>query len=359
MIRHTAEPTAPKATRASSKTPFLREPGPDRARTVRAGSQTVRVVRLGTQETSITVPAEVGDVPVRIIKPAGTAETLPAVLYMHGGGWIPGNAGRRDRLVRELAVRTGGALVRVEYDRSPEAQYQFAIEQAHATARWIVQHGSTHGLDGTHLVVAGDWVGANMATALAILARRRGDVTVSHQSLYYPVVGADQDTSSYREYADGPCLTATPMAWSWDACLPDPTRRSEFTAPPPRSCSSELAGPGAFVIIDENDVLRDRGEAYARKLTEAGVRTASVRFSGTLNDFLMLSPGRGTAVATTAFEQAIPVLRKALGMSCPPQVHEGLPAAHTSPACAIPLPTAAESSSQVGRPAFSGRVNCC
>jgi acetyl esterase/lipase len=104
------------------------------------------------------------------------------------------------------------------------------------------------------------------------------------------------------------------MAWFWDAYLPDHNRRAEVTASPLRADLEELAGlPETFLIVDENDVLRDEGEAYARKLTEAGVRTTSVRYNGTIHDFMMLNPLRQTAATAGAVEQAIHVLRKALG----------------------------------------------
>jgi acetyl esterase len=234
-------------------------------------------------------------------------------LYVHGGGWILGNAGTHDRLVRELAVGVKAAVVFVEYDRSPEAHYPVAIEQAYGTAQWIMQHGLGEGLDATRLAVAGDSVGGNMAAALAILAKQRGDVTFVHQSLYYPVTDAAQDTESYREFADGPFLLAKSMEWFWDAYLPDQSKRAETTVSPLRASLDELSGlPEAFVIVDENDVLRDEGEAYARKLTEAGVRTTCVRYNGIIHDFMMLNPVRETAAATAAIEQAIHILRKAL-----------------------------------------------
>ena len=152
-----------------------------------------------------------------------------------------------------------------------------------------------------------------MAAAVAILAKQRGDVRFVHQSMYYPVTDAAQDTASYREFADGPFLTAKAMAWFWDAYAPDLSSRSEITASPLRASLGDLTGlPPAFVIVDENDVLRDEGEAYARHLTEAGVPTTTVRYNGILHDFMMLNPLRKTQAATAAIEQAIHVLRKAL-----------------------------------------------
>jgi acetyl esterase len=317
MNEHCLEPAAQGIADATSRPPFLYELGPAGARKVLDDIQAAPVDKLKVDDEWIVVPAEVGDVgdvPVRIVKPLGATEALPAVLYVHGGGWVLGTAGTHDRLVRELAVGANAAVVFVEYDRSPEARYPIAIEQAYATARWIVRDGSAMGLDGSRLAVAGDSVGGNMAAALTLLAKQRGDVAFVHQSLYYPVTDAAQDTDSYREFADGPFLTAKAMAWYWDAYLPEREERYEITASPLRATLDDLAGlPEAFVIVDENDVLRDEGEAYARRLTAAGVRTTSVRFNGTVHDFLMLNALRGTAATTAAVEQAIHVLRKALG----------------------------------------------
>ena len=307
------EPAAHELANATSKPPLLYELGVDGARTLLDDVQAAPIDKLAVDETWVTVTAAVGDVRVRIVKPLRATEPLPTVLYVHGGGWILGNAGTHDRFVRELATGVEAAIVFVEYDRSPEARYPVAIEQAYATARWITTEGATHGLDGTRLAVAGDSVGGNMTAALTILAKQRGDVRFVHQSLYYPVTDAAQDTDSYLEFADGPDLTAKAMAWFWDAYLPDLDARAEITASPLRASLDDLAGlPEAFVIVDENDVLRDEGEAYARKLTQAGVRTTSARYNGTIHDFLMLNPLRGTAATSSAVDQAIHVLRGAL-----------------------------------------------
>ena len=314
MHKHTLEPAAQAFADATSQPPFLYELGPEGARKVLDDVQAAPIAKLDVDDTWITVKAEVGDVDVRLVKPVGATGLLPTVLYVHGGGWVLGNAGTHDRLVRELAVGAKVAVAFVEYDRSPEAHYPVAIEQAYATARWIIADGQNHGLDASRLAVAGDSVGGNMTAALAILAKQRGDVTFVHQSMYYPVTDAAQETDTYVEFADGPFLLAKSMAWFWDAYCPDEAKRTEITASPLRATLDDLAGlPEAFLIVDENDVLRDEGEAYARKLTEAGVRTTSLRVNGIIHDFMMLNPLRQTAATTAAVEQAIHVLRKALG----------------------------------------------
>ncbi len=218
------EPAAQEFADATAKPPLLYELGVEGARKLLDDVQSGPVEKLDVDEKWITVPAQVGDVRVRIVRPVGSTGVLPVILYVHGGGWILGNAGTHDRLVRELAVGAEAAVVFVEYDRSPEAAYPVALEQGYATARWITANGAEEGLDAARLVVAGDSVGGNMAAALAILAKQRGDVRFLHQSLYYPVTDAGQDTASYTEFAERTFLLARSMAWFWDCYLPDVDR---------------------------------------------------------------------------------------------------------------------------------------
>jgi acetyl esterase len=232
---------------------------------------------------------------------------------MHGGGWVLGNADTHDRLVRELADGTEAAVVFVEYDRSPEAHYPVAIEQGYATAQWIVREGDANQLDPDRIAVAGDSVGGGMTAALALLAKERGDVRFVQQSMYYPVTDAAMDTGSYEQFAEGYFLTAKSMAWFWDAYLPDLERRSEPYASPLRASDEQLEGlPPAFLLVDEADVLRDEGEAYAARLRAAGVPITTVRYDGITHDFMMLNPLSGTQATRAAVAQATAFLRKAL-----------------------------------------------
>jgi acetyl esterase len=317
MTDHVLEPAAQRIDNATARPPYLYDLSADAARKALEDIQVAPVDLPDVDDRWITVPAAVGEVLVRIVKPVGAERVfMPTILYLHGGGWVLGNAGTHDRLVRELAVGVHAAVVFVEYDRSPEVQYPVAIEQAYAVAQWIVRDGITEDLDHRRLAIAGDSVGANMAAALTLMAKQRGEVDFVHQSLYYPVTDAAQDTDSYLEFALGPCLRARSMAWFWDAYLPHWELRGERTASPLRASLAELDGlPEAFIVVDEHDVLRDEGEAYARKLIAAGVRTTCVRYNGTLHDFMVLNPLRSTAASAAAIEQAISVLRQALGTS--------------------------------------------
>ena len=307
------EPASQEFVEATAKPPFLFELSPAEARKVLDDVQAAPIDKLPVADQWITVRAHVGDVRVRIVRPADAAGTLPVILYMHGGGWVLGNADTHDRLVRELAVGTGAAVVFVEYDRSPEAHYPVAIEQGYAAAQWIMREGAANGLDADRMAVAGDSVGGNMTAALALMACERGDVRFVHQSMYYPVTDAAMDTGSYEQFAEGYFLTAKAMQWFWDAYAPDVERRSEPFASPLRASDEQLAGlPPAFLIVDEADVLRDEGEAYAARLRAAGVAITTVRYDGITHDFMMLNPLSNTRATRAAVAQAISILRDAL-----------------------------------------------
>jgi acetyl esterase/lipase len=307
------EPAAQEFVDATSTPPFIYELAPYEARKVLDDVQAEPIEKLSVDESWVTVPTEAGNVRVRIVRPPDAIGTLPAILYMHGGGWVLGNAHTHDRLIRELAVGTGAAVVFVEYDRSPEARYPVAIEQGYATAQWIVREGLDHQLDPNRIAVAGDSVGGNMTAALALMANDRGDVRFAHQSMYYPVTDAGMHTDSYDQFAEGYFLAAKGMAWFWDAYLPDVERRSEPYASPLRASDEQLADlPPAFVIVDEADVLRDEGEAYAARLRAAGVEVTTVRYDGITHDFMMLNPLSDTHATRAAVAQAISTLRDAL-----------------------------------------------
>jgi acetyl esterase/lipase len=307
------EPASQEFVEATAKPPFFNELSPAEARKVLDDVQAAPIDKLPVADQWITVRADVGDVRVRIVRPPDAAGTLPAILYMHGGGWVLGNADTHDRLVRELAVGTGAAVVFVEYDRSPEAHYPVAVEQGYAAAQWIMREGAANGLDADRMAVAGDSVGGNMTAALALMACERRDVRFVHQSMYYPVTDAVMDTGSYEQFAEGYFLTAKAMQWFWDAYAPDVERRSEPFASPLRASDEQLASlPPAFLIVDEADVLRDEGEAYAARLRAAGVAITTVRYDGITHDFMMLNPLSNTRATRAAVAQAISILRDAL-----------------------------------------------
>jgi acetyl esterase len=308
------EPSAQAVVDATSAPPFLYELEPAAARKVLDEVQAGPIDKLPVDEEWITVPAGVGDARVRVIGPAGSSGTLPVVVYMHGGGWVLGNAGTHDRLVRELAVGAGAALLFVEYPNSPEARYPVAIEQGYATAQWVVREGAAKGLDAGRMAVAGESVGGNMAAALTLMAKERGDVTFVQTSMYYPVTDAAMDTDSYDEFAEGYYLTRRAMEWFWDAYIPDPEDRTEIFASPNRATAEQLDGlPPTLLVVDEVDPLRDEDEAYAAKLREAGVPVTTIRYDGVVHDFMLLNAMSESRATRAAIAQAITSLREAFG----------------------------------------------
>jgi len=308
------EPAAREFAEATAKPPYLFDLGPV------AGRETVDEVQAGPVDKpeaeieELTVPGgPSGSVAVRIVRPVGATGVLPVILYIHGAGWVFGNAHTHDRLVRELAVGAGAAVVFPEFSLSPEAKYPTAIEESFAVATWIAASGAEHALDPARIAVAGDSVGGNMSAALTLLAKQRGGVAFVQQVLFYPVTDASFDTGSYRQFAEGYFLRRDAMQWFWDQYTTDPAQRAEITASPLRASLEQLAGlPPALVITGEADVLRDEGEAYANKLRRAGVPVTSVRYQGIIHDFVMLNALRGTHAATAAIDQAVATLRTAL-----------------------------------------------
>jgi acetyl esterase len=214
---------------------------------------------------------------------------------------------------RELAVGTGAVIVFVDYDRSPESHFPVAIEEGYAVLKYVAEHGAEFGVDPARLAVAGDSVGGNMTAVLALMAKERGGPVLAAQVLAYPVTDASLSTTSYNDFADGPWLTKKAMAWFWDAYLPDASKRSDIHASPINATPEQVKGlPQALVIVDENDVLRDEGEAYASKLAQAGVRVTSVRYNGTIHDFMLLNPIANTPAVRGAIDQTCSYLRNVL-----------------------------------------------
>jgi acetyl esterase len=254
-----------------------------------------------------------GDIALRIVRPPGSRNrTLPAILYLHGGGWVLGDKETHDRLVRELANGVQATVVFVDYPRSPEAKYPVALEQAYSTLLWLAENGSQINIDPARIAVVGDSVGGNMAAALTLLAKERQGPMLVYQVLFYPVTDASLDTVSYRQFGEGGYwLTKPAMQWFWDAYAPADQRHLPTVSPLQASLDQLHGLPPALIIVDENDVLRDEGEAYARKLQQAGVPVTALRALGTVHDFVMLNALAETPAARGAIGEATTLLRQA------------------------------------------------
>jgi acetyl esterase len=286
---------------------------PTEARAVLSNLQSSPVQKLHAEiEDQIILGGPNDELSIKIVRPHGSSnETLPVVMYFHGGGWILGDFDTHERLIRELANGVHAAIVFVNYTRAPEAKYPIPLEEAFAATKWIAENGQILNLDSSKMAVAGDSVGGNMAAAVAILAKERGGPSLVFQLLFYPVTDANFNTSSYMSYQEGYFLTREAMKWFWGSYLSNDTNRKEPTVSPLQASLEQLRGlPPTLIIVGENDVLRDEGEAYAHKLMQANVEVTATRYLGTIHDFVMLNPITDTPATRGAISQASNMLKK-------------------------------------------------
>jgi len=279
-----------------------------------AGLQSRPVGKPSANIEDMTFPVgPTGAVPVRIVRPINSVGIIPVVMFFHGGGWVAGDVNTHDRLVREIAVAVHAAVVFVGFGRAPEIQFPIAVEEAHASTLYVVNHAGSLNLDGTRLAVVGDGAGGNIAAAVTIMSKQRRGPRILLQVLFYPPTAANFEAGSYQGWRNGPWLTKQDMEWFWDMYVPDRSERADAIATPLSATIDQLRGlPDALVITAELDVLRDEGESYARKLQEACVRTTCTRYIGTIHDFVMLNALADTPAARGALGQAIAALRSAL-----------------------------------------------
>jgi acetyl esterase len=249
---------------------------------------------------------------IRIVRPKGSGGILPVVMYFHGGGFVLGDRRDWDRFLRDLAQAANAAVVFVEYSRSPEARYPVAIEEAYAATRWIAENGREVDVDPTRLAVAGDSAGGNMVAAVTLLAKERGGPKLDFQVMFYPNTDSSFRSGSFKQFASGYFLSRDDMKWFLDQYLPNKRRRKEPTVTPLNASLEQLTGlPPALVITAECDVLRDEGEAYARRLMEAGVSVTATRYLGAIHAFVTLNRLADTPAARSAIMEAGAALRNA------------------------------------------------
>jgi acetyl esterase/lipase len=305
------EPDAREFANLTAKPPFIFELAPEKARSMFDEVQSSPMEKPAAEIEDRVIPGGPGEtVSARIVRPQQATAVLPVIVYLHGGGWVVGNAHTHDRLIRELAVGVQAAVVFVNYSLSPEAKYPTALEECFAVVKWVAEHGRDIGVNADRLAVAGDSAGGNLTAAVTLLAKERGGPRIRQQVLFYPVTDASFETESYHHFATDYFLRRDAMMWFWDQSTNEPTHRAQITASPLRATLDQLQGlPPALVITAEADVLRDEGEAYASKLREAGVRVTAARFQGTIHDFVMLNVTSGTAATRGAMELAIGWLR--------------------------------------------------
>lgn len=287
---------------------------PADARQVLVGAQSAAPVDYsGISESERTITQDGITVRIHIVKPLQAAQNAPVFMFFHGGGWVLGDYPTHRRMVRDLVVESGAVAVFPDYTPSPEARFPVAINQAYAATKWVAANGQEIGVDGKRLAVAGNSVGGNMAAVVALMAKDRKGPEIRYQVLLWPVTDASFNNESYHAFANERFLTRNMMVWFWDNYTTSEQDRNNIYASPLRARKDQLkALPPALVLTAENDVLRDEGEAYARKLDEAGVNVTLTRYSGMIHDWGLLNALAGIPATKAAMRQAATELKTAL-----------------------------------------------
>jgi acetyl esterase len=278
-----------------------------------SAQKSVQVDYSGIEESQRSITQDGQTVTIHIVKPKGAGPNLPVFMFFHGGGWILGDYPTHRRLVRDLVVSSGAVAVFPDYTPSPEAHYPIAINQAYSATKWVAENGDKIGVDSKRLAVVGNSVGGNMAAVVALMAKDRGFPAIRQQVLLWPVTDADFTRESYKTFGSGRFLTTSLMKWMWDNYTTNLDERREKYASPMNASIEDLKGlPPALVQTAENDILRDEGEAYARKMREAGVAVTITRYQGLIHDYGLLNPIADVPAVQTALSQAGVVLKEAL-----------------------------------------------
>lgn len=297
LVNYADDPHIDRSTKAFLKVlnsgggPPLESLSPKEAQLGLATAQaSVEVDLSGVAVTQKTITSDGYEISLNIVRPAGVTEVLPVFMFIHGGGWVLGDFPTHERLVRDLVVASGFAAVFVNYTRTSEAQFPVAINEIYAATKWVAENGSEINVDGSRLAVVGNSVGGNMSTVTALMAKEKGGPEIKLQVLMWPIVDADFETDSYHRFGIDRFLTTSLMKWMYDLYIPDPYKRGDIHASPLRASVEQLRGlPPTLIQVAENDILRDEGEAYGRKLDEAGVVVTTIRYNGMIHDFGLLN----------------------------------------------------------------------
>ncbi len=294
--------------------PGLETMSPEEARQVLVGAQkSVAVDYSGIEESEKTITQDGYTLKLNIVKPEGTTEKLPVFIFIHGGGWVLGDYPTHKRMVRDLVVLTGAAGVFVNYTPSPEAHYPQAVEEIYAATKWVAANGNEINVDGSRLSVVGNSVGGNMTAVTALKAIENNGPKIASLVMFWPIVAANFDTETYQQYGEDRFLTTPLMKWMYDHYTKDLAQREEIYASPINASLELLKNfPPTLIQVAEADVLREEGEAFGRKLDEAGVEVTTVRYNGMIHDFGLLNPLAHLPQVKSLFRYAAAELKKSL-----------------------------------------------
>ncbi len=263
---------------------------PQEAGQVLAAAQTsVEVDLSGVEVTPKTITYGKYTVPLHVVRPAGVPGDLGVFLFIHGG-WVPGGFPIHQRMVRDLVVLSGCTAVFVDYTRTPEAWFPQAVNEVYAAAQWVRYHCQEIGVDHRRMAIVGSSVGGSMSAVITMMAKEKKRPDFKLQMLLWPMAEADCEHASYHQIGKSGFLTPPPKQQTKGRYMPDPSTRKPIPASPLRAPLELLRGlPPTLIVVAENDVLREEGEVYGRKLDEAGVPVTTIRYNGMMHDFGLLN----------------------------------------------------------------------
>lgn len=261
--------------------PGIEALGPEAARALFAGMTAPAEAEVASV-VDRTVPGPDGnEIPVRIYTPEGDGPFALHVTF-HGGGFVIGSLDTHHAVAQGIAAGSSSVVVSVDYRLAPEHPYPAATEDCYAATVWAAEHASELGADADRLTVGGDSAGGNLATVVTTMSRDRGGPEIRLQVLVYPVTDPEADLPSRHENGEGYFLTTSTMDW-FHECYLQGQDLHPYNAP---LQNPDLSGlPPALVITAEFDPLRDEGEAYGRRLEEAGVPVTVSRYDGQIHGF--------------------------------------------------------------------------
>jgi acetyl esterase len=260
----------------------------------------------------LTAPGPGGPIKLRLYRGAGTraGEALPALIYLHGGGWVIGDLETHDGVCRAIANAARCAVISVDYRLAPEHKFPAAVDDGIAATSWLAEQAEAIGIDPAKLAIGGDSAGATLAAVACLAARDRGAPRLRLQILIYPATDLAMTHASHRRFTSGLPLTHGTMAWFRDLYLREAADREDWRASPLRAPDLR-ALPPAFLLTAGFDPLCDEGDDYARRLREAGVAVVHRRYAQQIHGFLTM--GRIIPAAHEAIAEIGAALRDAFG----------------------------------------------
>ena len=258
---------------------------------------------------NLSAPGPLGDIPLRLYRPAGAGERAPALVYYHGGGWLLGGLDSHDVVCRRFANAAGCVVVSVDYRMAPEHPFPAAVDDCAEATRFVIARAAALGIDPARVAAGGDSAGGNLAAVMALMARDGTLPPLAFQLLIYPATDMTMTTVSSQTIGPGVPLTSATMKWFIDYYMPAGTDRADWRASPARVASVAGTAP-ALVLTAATDPLRDEGIDYARRLEREGVRVTALHLSDQIHGFM--SMGKVIRAADTAIDMMAAVLRRAL-----------------------------------------------